>query len=201
MTNQYMGLAVAVLAAATLPASAQSLQQKGYEAVEQRVGDVDPLHQSMRKVESGLYEFGQGSSVFRGPDAQRLYFITQGFTLSYDRSQYFEFEDKHGQTFVAQQVPPNTVFHLGLPQQPQTIAPRAPSSPYEVDAQVDGRVTGQMRANTAAPTDPTIGYDVPSLSHAPMNQWQQYAASRQAQCDAVIAAINRIVNQPAPKEP
>lgn len=194
---RYLGLAAAIGAAATLPAGAQSLPQKGYEAVEQRVGDVDPLHLSMRKVESGLYEYGQGSSVFRGPDAKRLYYITQGFSLSYDRSQYFEFEDKRGNPYVGQEVPPNTVFHLGLPQQPQAAAPRAPS-PYAVDAHIDGRATGRRQVFAA---ESPVGYDQPHAARRPMDQWDQYVASRQAQCDAVIAAIDRVMNQPSSKQP
>lgn len=193
MMKRCLALAAVLAAATACPATAQTLQQKGYQAVEQRVGDVDPMHQSMRKIESGLYEYGQGSSVFRGPDAQRLYFITQGFALSYDRSQYFEFEDRRGQTYVGQEVPPNTVFHLGLPSQPPA-PPRQPS-PYEVNAQVDGRVTTGRRV--FAEGSPT-GYDAQRVAR---QQWVQYAAARQAQCDAVIAAIDRVIGVSGSQQP
>jgi hypothetical protein len=43
-----------------------------------------------------------------------------------------------------------------------------------------------------------MGFDAQRVA---MRQWTQYAAARQAQCDAVIAAIARVMNQPATKEP
>lgn len=170
---------------------AQSLGQKGYQSVEQVVGDIDPLHVSQRQVETGLGEFGQGSSVFRridptGPAGNRLYFITPGFIAEYDRSSYFDFEDKHGNNYTAQEVPANTVFRIGLPPAPE--APRRDPVPGMVDAQVDGRSDGRRRTGPA-PIDASM-----RQAPAPVERvrWMQYLQARVAQRQAVAQAMDRL---------
>lgn len=170
-------------------------QQQGYEPVEQLVGDVDPLHTSMRRVESGLWEYGQGSSVFRqsgrsGQD-QRLYFVTQGYTASYDRSQYFAGESRRGELFIFQEVPPNTVFHIGLPQ--REASPPQPPAPHQVTAQVDRRVNGQPSRRPADSNTPS------DQQRRLLEAWRLYTQARQTQVAAVLRAIDRVAAEANPK--
>lgn len=130
---------------------AQTMEQQGYRPVDQTIEDIDPLGVSLRKVDPGLLTIGERTNVYRrivpgqtSYDQQqtgRLYFISYGVIAEYDQSQYIYLYDRKGRPAgIAQSIPPNTVFHLGLPKNDVTKSADLPLAP----GQVDGRITGLL---------------------------------------------------------
>jgi hypothetical protein len=157
-------LAAALTLLAATPARAQgTLEQRGYRPVDPAVEDVDPLARSLRRTETGLRQIGEQHRIYTPvrPDGRSpvgrlpLYYVGQGVTAAFDRSQYDTFlvgRDRRPVTFHT--VPPNTVFHLGLPPPPEAAPEAAPETPgisqyglspaddgpdYRINARVDGR--------------------------------------------------------------
>jgi len=146
-------------------AVAQSVEEMGYRPVDQTVEDIDPLGVSLRKVDPGLLTVGERTNVYRRivpgqtpyeqPQSDRLYFVSYGVVAEYDQSQYIYMFDRKGRPAgIAQKIPPNTVFHLGLPEQDVTPTTEPPLNP----GQVSGRVNGEVEAAPPAGDD-SVSYD------------------------------------------
>jgi hypothetical protein len=130
---------------------AQTMEQQGYRPVDQTIEDIDPLGVSLRKVEPGLLTIGERTNVYRRivpgqtpydqQQTGRLYFISYGVIAEYDQSQYIYLYDRKGRPAgIAQSIPPNTVFHLGLPKNGVMKSADLPLAP----GQVNGRITGLL---------------------------------------------------------
>ena len=143
---------------------AQTVEQQGYRPVDQTIEDIDPLGVSLRKVDPGLLTIGERTNVYRrivpgqSPYEQqqdgRLYFISYGVVAEYDQSQYIYLFDRKGRPAgIAQAIPPNTVFHLGLPKVETPPTAEVPLAP----GQIDGRV--QPVPDEQAEPDVSISYD------------------------------------------
>ena len=91
-------------------AAAQTPQAGSLAPVDRRVEDLDPLSTSLRRVEPGLWQEGQGSRVYRTADGKLVY-LSGGIRAQYDRSRYVK--DRQGK--ILQGIPENTVFHIGRP--------------------------------------------------------------------------------------
>jgi len=172
-----------MLAAMALPAGAQTIEQRGYRPVDQTIEDVDPLAVSLRRIEPGLLTVGGGTDVFRRivpgePSADdsgdgRLYYVNYGVVAEFDQSQYIRLFDRRGRPAgTAQAIPPNTVFHIGLPDNP-AVTQAGDSSP--APGQVSGRVDGRFE-----PVDPPTAVSA------------SYEQLVHAQRAAVIGALGRI---------
>jgi len=157
-------------------ADAQTVRARGYEPVEQTVADTDPLAVNMRRVEAGLQQQGgQSSSVFRraGADNDKLYYVAPGIVAEYDRSSYMWFRVTKKRWKLYQLIPPNTVFHLGLPPpEPQPLPPNA----LRTHRMVDARPTSAPRADS----------DLEPLAA----QWARYRAFHRTQHRALLDAID-----------
>ncbi len=113
-------LGAAVVLCLVANAVGQTLEERGYRPVDQTVSDTEPLRTSLRHQDAGLQNIGERNNVYRRimPAASpnqadaRLYLITHGVVASFDRSEYFQLESGA----VLQTIPPNTVFHIGLPE-------------------------------------------------------------------------------------
>lgn len=192
-------------------ASAQSPTQRGFEPVEQQVEDTDPLSRSLRRVEPGLINnTGQDSRVFRkkggegqqggqGPGSSpRYYYIGRGVVAEFDRSEYVRF-GRQGE-YVAETIPPNTVFHIGYPpdreqtgnaEQQGSNGGEAPS-PRRIDARVQPGGIG-MEASTDGSGTRSIG-----PLHSPgarRSVWETYRRLRQVQQRSVMRAIDRALEE------
>lgn len=165
---------------------AQTAAQRGLEPVDQMVEDVDPLAVSLRQREAGLSTIGQGGRVFRyitppkaEADDQRLVYVDRGFVAEFDRAQYGLVVDRStDQALVLQMIPPNTVFHLGLPRPPGPSGDTPADAPY-LPGQIDGRTDGRL-----AWTSPTPPGDLPVLE-----KHQRRAVAQRA---VVLKALHRI---------
>lgn len=179
----------------------QTLQQRGYRPVEQLHEDVDPLARSLQRQEPGLSTTGEHHNVFkplRGD--RRLYYIGQGVVAQFDRSDYY-FSEKRG---ILQVIPPNTVFHIGLPpQELPSAGESAPPSEQMVQGRVDGRV------GTSAPTlNPQGRRFLMSPNRNPQQQpqdpplefssWQRFRAVSFTQRRIVTNALQRLSASPTP---
>ncbi len=142
-------LAGVLIAAATVGAQAQELVP-----VEQAVEDLDPLARSLRRVEPGLYIYGQQTSLFRlqptdpnNLSGQIYYRIGPGFRARVSRIDYLSlttdfvprrFRPQDFRLNVQPRIDgafielfgPNTVFDLTNPTLPPLAAP-APVDPYQ----------------------------------------------------------------------
>ena len=165
-----------MLAATAGPAAGQTVRDRGYEAVEQRVGDLDPLAINLRRVESGLREQGgQSSYVLRRPgEKKKMYYVAPGVVAEYDRSDYMWFRYKQREPWrLVQLIPPNTVFHLRLPPiEPEPLPPNAMRSRQLVDASPD------LARRAIEPRDPQADY-----------RWARYRAFQRTQRRALLEAI------------
>lgn len=166
----------------------QPMERRGYRAVDGLVEDMDPNARSLRQIQPGLRQQGgqQGANVYRkrGSDNGRLYYVTPGVVAEYDRSQYIGVENR-GQFYIFQDIPPNTVFHIGLPPANEEAAP-PPDSPYRVDARIDAR------------SDRSSSADAERATRSGSPDWSSYARHRQAQRAAVIQAIDRLSGDAPP---
>lgn len=175
---------IAACLAVLLPgaADAQTLHERGYRPVDQTIEDVDPLQRSHRVIESGLRTTGGQSRLYQqivpGQDpatqqrSDRLYYISQGFTASFDRTDY-GVQVRTGRSFAA--IPPNTVFHLAPPPAVGE-PPHQPDSPYRIDGRAD-----QPIQRTFAPSI--------HLPRGAPDNWDTYAATAAAQRRIVIEQL------------
>ena len=135
-------------------ASAQSLEERGFEPVDQMVEDVDPSATSLRRVEPGLrFDMGQRANVFQyqsdQPDAEddsTYYLIIPGVVATFDRSEYAI--TRKGKAL--QLAPPNLVYRLDLSQLPDNT--RQPLGGEEIDPEDDARLDYRI----GAVFDPTM---------------------------------------------
>jgi len=188
-------------------ALAQTVQQQGLRPVDQMVEDIDPTQISLRRENAGLATLGERQNVFRrivpdagpySPGSQRLYFISYGIIAEFDRSEYGMLMKKGQPTgAILQVIPPNTVFHVGLP---PPIKP-----PLDPDVIVPGMVQGRVDARVHS--SPQIGGPVsgrwiaPSQSHEIDREQadaQRYQEMLVAQRGLVVAALGRIARSAAP---
>jgi hypothetical protein len=171
-----------------VPVFGQALEQRGYEPVDQLIEDIDPLQVSLRQQVSGLDETGERVSVFRPTEQRggRLYYVQRGVVAEYDRSQY----GITGRGNLLQMIPPNTVFHLSLPDSTKasaTAARQAPVNPYQVNGLVDGRpLPRAATAEARADGRPTVG-DM----HRRLDDWQVFARVSRDQRQQLIASLGR----------
>lgn len=188
-------------------ALAQTVQQQGLRPVEQMVEDIDPTQISLRRENAGLATLGERQNVFRrivpdagpySPGSQRLYFISYGIVAEFDRSEYGMLMKQGKPTgAILQVIPPNTVFHVGLP------PPIKPS--LDPDAIVPGMVQGRIDARVHSP--PQVGGPVTGRWIAPSQSReidreqadaQRYQEMLVAQRGLVVAALGRIARSAAP---
>ncbi|MBI1371252.1 MAG: hypothetical protein GC159_00610 [Phycisphaera sp.] len=177
-----VGTAAALLAAAPGPARAQSPRHEGFAPVEQGIADVDPLRDSLRQLAPGIGPVGQESWIYQRVDPSgravrpdRLYLIAPGVVAEYDRSQYIRITDDD-RTYILQKIPPNTVFHIGLPTAPP---------PGQLNGSIVGSTT--PRRQIAAPP--------PIVTRTDWTAWAQHRREIQR---TLINAIHR-VSDTAPK--
>jgi len=184
-------LAVAALAVVARPAAAQTPQERGYVPVDPRVADLDPLQKSLRVVDDGSGDVpNQRTQVYRAPGradgspaaatGDKLFVVQQGVIAEYDRSRYLDFYVKRIGIVTVQDVPANTVFHIGLPKLPSDQDHATPTSPQFVDARIDGRDLRRSLRDLpgAAAPDPAVA-------------WNAYRRALHANRFAVIRAIDR----------
>lgn|GEM_PF-4314953 len=189
------------------PALAQTVEQQGLRPVDQMVEDIDPTQVSLRRENAGLATIGERQNVFRrivpdagpySPGSQRLYFISYGIVAEFDRSQYGLLRKNDKPTgAILQIIPPNTVFHVGLP------APIKPA--LDPDAIVPGMVRGRVDARVHSPPQaggPVTGrWIMPSQSREidrEQADTQRYQEMLVAQRGLVVAAIGRIARSATP---
>ena len=184
------------------PAFAQTVQQQGLRPVDQRVADIDPTQVSLRHEYSGLSTIGERQNVFRrivpgagpyAPSSRRLYFVSYGVVAEFDRSEYAM--TRKGA--ILQFIPPNTVFHIGLP--------AAPKPKLDSDTPVRGRVRARVDAMVRwVPSyDAAVTGRPVSFSQSRRNDRNEVAAHRYhemlvAQRGMVVAAIDRISRLSSP---
>jgi len=154
-------LAAALTLLAATPVRAQgTLEQRGYRPVDPAVEDVDPLARSLRRTETGLRQIGEQHRIYTParPDGRSpvgrlpLYYVGQGVTAAFDRSRYDTFlvgRDRRPVTFHT--VPPNTVFHLGLPPPPEEGQDGVSTADDGPDYRINARVDGRSRSRFATP--------------------------------------------------
>lgn len=203
MTLHRNVLWMVVAAGLLIPASisiGQTLQERGYRPVDQLVEDIDPLNRSFREREAGLYEFGQHNNVFqrinpdphpfREQEQRRLYFINRGVVAEFDQSQYFIVKDDE-RTAILQLIPPNTVFHIGLPDarpmdpETQQNIEQAPRMGEPVEQRIDGRISGR-------PKGPEIPQDnVSQRDQRLFRQWQVYLREIEDQQTATLMLLKQ----------
>lgn len=189
-------------------ASAQTMQEQGMRPVDQMVSDIDPTQVSLRQQDAGLSTIGERQNVYRRivPDAgpyqpgnQRLYYVSYGVVAEFDRSEYGVIRDKNSDLngAILQFIPPNTVFHIGLPRAPHPQVDPNVQLPGMVDGRVDGMVQGDPTANrnvTGRLINPSQSRRVDSDA----NQTQRYQELVVAQRGLVVAAIGRIAKSTSP---
>lgn len=149
-------------------ASAQTMTEQGYRPVDQVVEDVDPLGVSLRKIDPGLQSIGEQNTVYRRivpgetpydrEQTNRLYYVSYGVVAEYDRSEYIYLFDRKGRPAgMAQRIPPNTVFHIGLPDSlPAPAVATAQSG--QLSGRVDGAAWAPMHGTPAREATPDDAY-------------------------------------------
>jgi hypothetical protein len=166
--------------------------QQGLRPVQPMVADVDPLRQSLQRIQPGLGVFGQDSDSFvyrrvlpgGGLDPNKVYYIQPGISAQFDRSSYVDFQIEKD-TYTARVIPPNTLFFLGTP--PVPPAPLQPDSPQLINAQVDGRADAVNAV--PFPQDSDL---------APNGEWMvNYKRFRESQRRGVMESIDRALAEPA----
>jgi hypothetical protein len=168
----------------------QTLAERGYEPVDQVVDDVDPLAVSLRSREPGLDATGQHHNVFRriegdGADRDRLYFIHEGIVAEFDRSEYRAIIDEgSNRRLIYQLIPPNTVFHIGLP----------PADALRSGQWGDELLLGQVDGRVAPPEIQTAPSPVPPPVHRPATG-SRYRELVLTQRSTVVAALQRVASQ------
>jgi len=154
-------LALALAGAATLlapvHAGAQTMEDRGYRPVDQLYEDVDPMQRSLRRRDAGLHTTGERQNVFRpsrstrGGAPARLLFVSEGVVAEYDRSIYaFDLRSRRAMPVI----PPNTVFHIGVP--PAEGLGRVTDTSGEAGHPADaGETPAQLRRRAELAAGPT----------------------------------------------
>lgn len=166
----------------------QTLEERGYQAVEPMVQDRDPLAGGLRRLEAGLRsQGGQGSYVYRqkggAPGQEKLFFIAPGIVAQFERSDYKLFEVQKDTYQVLPVIPANTVFHIGQPPAAPSSEP-VPLSPIarqlRVDTRVDARVHQDWREETQDENDLSRG------------KWRRYIAYSEQRQKAVLDTLGKL---------
>ncbi len=176
-------------------ARAQTLQERGYTPVEQTHEDVDLLARSLQQQEPGLAATGEHHNVFKPLTGdRRLYYIGQGVIAQFDRSEYY----LHRKAGVLQGIPPNTVFHIGLPKQTppsDQVLPTAPDNRVarRIDARVQAKVN-PVHPRTRALADFGRSPQTQTPPHVPVeySPWHRFRSLRYAQLRVVTAALDQL---------
>jgi hypothetical protein len=182
-------LVMALMLLGASGAFGQTLERRGFQAVEQIWDDTDPLARGLRRIE--------GSRVYRrahwsGSGPEKLYYIAPGVVAEYDRSDYGLFEVKKNEYRIFQLIPPNTVFHIGLPPE-QPTEPFRPS-PLSLASRIDTRIHGSIERETPSPSSAE-----PDMSwQASRQQWTRYLAESEQRQQAVLAALDDLESPSAP---
>lgn len=185
---------------------AQTLQQQGFKPVDPLIDDVDPLSTSLRqhgielKVDGGgrqrLYRRTiPGDPMTRRPEQEKFYLFDRGVTAEFDRSDYAR--SRKGRVFTL--IPPNTVFHLGVPrEQFKPKVSNLPDPPQLVDTRINGE-SRQVDTNKKPK-----GHVMGTNSSRPISQ-SRYAQltekarsnanQRQHRISALISAIEKATEQ------
>jgi hypothetical protein len=145
---------------------------QGWTPVEQAVGDLDPLSRSLRQVETGIGQFGQGTSLYQ-VDGRALnpvslhqepmyYRMSPGVRARVGRMDYLVPTEEGDVALnmppgpdgrLLELIPPNTVFDLALPGQgslldavlaPPMLGPDQRLSSPPGDARLNGRIDGRL---------------------------------------------------------
>lgn len=182
---------------------AQTLQQQGFKPVDPLIDDVDPLATSLRQHSIELQVDGggrqrlfrrtiPGDPITRRPAQEKLYLIDRGVTAEFDRSDYVQ--SRKGRIYTL--IPPNTVFHLGVPQEHyQPKVSNLPDPPQLVDTRISGQ-TNQTDEN-AKPRGNIMGSNssrpIARSRYAQLNdKARANTHQRQQRISALIAAIDKI---------
>ena len=196
-------LTLTVSAACTLSAAAQTLEQQGFKPIDPLIDDVDPLSISLRQHSLELKNDGGGKQrYFRRTipgdpltgrqSKSKIYLIDRGVVAEFDRSDY-ALGDK-GRVFSL--IPPNTVFHLGIPK--EETAPKTPHLPPPPEM-INRRINREISSN---PRTPRL---LASNVNRPMNTQKPYykrktrpknAILRQQRFYAVLSAIDDAAKTP-----
>lgn len=158
MTRSLRYAAVSVLWLITA-ATGSAMPPQHLQAVDQAVEDLDPLAKSMRRIEPGLDQYGQHSSLFRrvgrAGALNRVpvyYRIGPGFIARVDRIDYIVRDDENGLTVneapkaegeFIELIGPNTVYELS-----PITTPRQPETPGSSQHEADNRIWQNMRIDT-----------------------------------------------------
>ncbi len=188
-----------------LPAIGQNPVDEGFKPIEQIVGDIDPLSRSLRKLSPGLGSVGQDTNVYQKND--KFYYIHNGIVAEFDRSDYIRVQSRNSDR-IFQLIPPNTVFHFGLPGHPLFHKPGYSTlSPYLLNQRVSGLAPVDEMAQPQTPISTTgrvptdrekalmASGDPPPVEQTVQAAWQEYSSTRLAQRRAVLSAIDRAVQQ------
>lgn len=134
------GIAMVGACAGLVPAASAQLPTKPPERVEQGTADVGPGQASLRTIAPDLRTPGEFDSVFElermnrfAPPGQRksVFFARAegGLTAVFPRSVYAP----SGQGALVPQIPPDTVFYLGLPPEFRKGAAAGAPAPNKLD--------------------------------------------------------------------
>jgi hypothetical protein len=180
---------------------AQTIEQQGYQPVDQLRDDVDPLSRSLRQRDVGLSITGDRQNVYRsaGDAGKRLYYISQGVLAEFDRSDYALTREGG----IVQLAPPNLVYHIGRPQRPTAPVP-APLNDRMVAGRMDGRVNGDV--STPSPQDGRVVFSVNNSAEAqpdrtdmpPRNAWDHYQSLTTVMRMMTVGALGRGERTTAP---
>lgn len=190
----------AALLAVHAEAWSQTLEQRGFEPVGQITDDTDPLQKQLRRVEGGMRTSGgQNTFVYRraglsaGKPA-KLYYIAPGVVAEYDRSDYGWFEVKKDEYWILQKIPPNTLFHIGLPPAEPAILDPERQPPLRLQRRVNRRV--DARAADAPVEGAELGEAEGESNAAEQQTWQRYREFAQVQRRAVLETLDHLDDAP-----
>lgn len=180
---------------------AQTIEQQGYQPVDQLRDDVDPLSRSLRQRDVGLSITGDHQNVYRsaGDSGKRLYYISPGVLAEFDRSDYALTREGG----IVQLAPPNLVYHIGQPQRtPAPLPP--PASERMVTGRMNGRVDAEV--STPSPQDGRVVFSINELAEAvsdridmpPRNAWDHYQSLTTVMRMMTVGALGRGERAAAP---
>ena len=171
-------------------AHGQTVEQRGLRPVTQMSDDKDPLAGSLGHLEGGLgVSAGQSTFVYKGASStgdgqDKFYFISPGVVAEYDRSQYGMFQVSKHVYRIYNLVPPNTVFHIGLP--PEQAPAVSIPAPLSVDRRVVARVDASVNAEWKTTADDA------TVESGDRRMWRRYLAYSQQNQQVVLKALGEL---------
>ena len=136
-----VGVLIGLLAA---PVFAETMEERGFRAVDPAIADMGPHARSLRHIETGIGTTGQFRTVYRrvlpdGDQSDKLYHVEPGLIAEFDRVGYVR--TRNGQ--VLQAISENTLFYRGTMEPAESgSADHAGDSPHRLDGQWNGLVDG-----------------------------------------------------------